>query len=199
MVVWLITEVKVCVFPLQLPLSELPIKLVVSECVLTCWWSSFDSLSAVSGKAKRQICQEQRGAEAGERLRREHTKVPKMKPCEVRCGNPSQFEAERERTATEAAGWAVTFQERWSQSCKRICRQVKSESKPGNRASEAIIEAKLLFYKSNKKVFSILDHRTQFLEKVFQPTHAFGHETPQRYFALRFTSKRNKKHSISFV
>lgn len=70
---------------------------------------------------------------------------------------------------------------------------MKSESKPGNRASEAIKEAKLLFYKSNKKVFSTLDHRTQFLEKVFQPTHAFGHETPQRYLALRFTSKRKKK------
>ena len=96
-----------------------------------------------------RFCQEQRGAEAGERLRREHTKVPKMKPCEVRCGNPSQFEAERERTATEAAVWAVTFQERWGQSYKRICGQAKSESKPGNRESKAI---KQLNYYSRRAI-----------------------------------------------
>ncbi len=125
-----------------------------------------------------------------------------MKPCEVRCGNPSQYEAQRERTVTEGGVWAVAFQERWSQSYKRICGQGKSERKTGNRTPKASKAINQLNYFSRRAIKGIQHSHTESQDlipgKVFQPTHPFGHETPQCYFTtLCFTSK--KKRTLDIV
>lgn len=50
------------------------------------------------------MCQELRGTKAMEWLRIECIKVSTMKPCEVRCGNPSQYEAGKESSDRRKGG-----------------------------------------------------------------------------------------------
>lgn len=126
-----------------------------------------------------------RGTKAKEWLRKEHTEVLKMKPCEVRCGNPSQYEAERGRTVTKGGVWRS----------KRICGQGKSERKTGNRTQKA---SKAIKQQNNfsRRVIKGIQHSHTLSQnpipgKVFQPTHPFGHETHECYFTpLCFPSKK---------
>lgn len=92
--------------------------------VLGSWWSSYISGWRQSAKFKRNSIK---------LLREECIKVPKMKPCEVKCGNPSQYEPNRAGTGGVEA---VTFHERWSQSYKRICEQGDIDKKTGKRKSK---------------------------------------------------------------
>lgn len=110
-------QLEVSVFLLKLPKFDL-IGLVILN---NMFWPADKALSSLSGQAKSLSCQGLRGTKAKE-WRKERTKGAKMKPCEIRCGNPSQYEAVRERTVTGML-WAVTFLERLSQSYIRMCGQ----------------------------------------------------------------------------
>ena len=137
------------------------------------------------------------GAKANERLRGECTKVPKMKPCEVRCGNPSQYEANRERTVTEG-GWRLWHSMKGEvRVTQGFVDKGKVREKTGKRTPKASKAIKLLNYFSRRAIKGIQHSHTESENvipgKVLQPTHPFGHETPQCYLTThRFTSKKKK-------
>lgn len=88
---------------------------------------------------------------------------------------------------------AVTFHERWSQSYKRICGQEESERKKKGNGKQ---RHRQLNYFSRRALKGIQHSHTE-SQRVFQPTHPLGHDTPQCYFTtLCFTSKKKRTHDM---
>lgn len=138
-----------------------------------------------------------RGTEAKER-RKERTEVPKMKPCEVRCGKPSQYEAGTEREQWQKE-WCGLWHSRKGE--VRVTEGFMGKRKrAGKRTPKASKAIKRLNYFSRRAIKKGIRHshtesRNLIPGKGFQPTHPFGHDTPQCYLCYRSPFHLKKKNT----